>query len=127
MERSIPFRSKNDLQDRTAVLSTCLEALALEDQDDFANTKSILDARFEPISADEVAEQQQQPPQDSRRALAKLLKKFDKVFDGVLRKNSLRQFNLERGRRQAHALRPSAVPHNNLETFKKALEHLVHS
>ena len=88
-------------------------------------TSSILDAKYEAVDTTEVAEQQKHLSQAQRDDLAALLRRFPRLFDGILRSNPHRKVHLELipNARPVHQ-RPYSVPTANLEAFKNELEHL---
>ena len=86
----------------------------------------ILDAKYERVDTDTVAEQQHHLTRSQRRDLAKLLKKFPKLFSGDLGVYPHKKMHLELQDNvtPVHA-KPYPVPHIHYDTFKKEVFHLV--
>ena len=116
MDHSIPFRPKNALEDPYTLYNECLDALAAE----------ILEAKYEKVDSEEVAELQKHLLPHRRKELGALLKCFNKLFDGTLGCYPHCKMHIELidGARPVH-MRPYAVPYHNRELFQKELLHLV--
>ena len=102
----------------------CFETLAA-DGDGIEPTSSILDAKYEVVDTTDVAAQQKHLSQAQHDDLAALLRKFPRLFDGILRSYLHRKVHLELipNARPVHQ-RPYPVPMANLEAFKNEQEHL---
>jgi hypothetical protein len=87
---------------------------------------AILDAKYEQIDTNHLAEQQLHLNRSQRRDLDNLLKKFTKLFDGTLGVYPHKKMHLEliQNAQPVHQ-RPYAVPVSHHDTFRKELAHLV--
>ena len=99
-----------------------MDDLEYEDSDE----AFILDAKYEGVSAREVADKQQHLLEDEKEKLVQVLEKYPVLFDGKLGHypHSQVHLELEPNSIPVHS-RPYAVPKAHEEVFKKELEHLV--
>jgi hypothetical protein len=89
-------------------------------------TNTILDAKYDAVSIDQVVKEQSHLNAEQQKDLKELLNKYKKLFDGTLGVYPHKKFHIEiePDAKPKHS-RPYAVPHIHLETFKKELQHLV--
>ncbi len=94
------------------------------DPDCFAT--AILDAKYEKVSVDDVVEQFTHLNKSQRDDIRTVLKRFTKLFDGMLGVYPHRKFHIDvmPGAKPKH-VRPYAIARIHLELFKKELNHLV--
>ena len=100
------------------------ECAELEDKLD-AFSSTILDAKYESHTPDEVADKQVHLTPAQRSDIKRLVTKYNKLFSGELRKYPHRTFSLEIDpQAQPIHARPFTVPRAHEDVFKKELEHL---
>ena len=89
-------------------------------------TAQILDAKYEKVNTDQLAEKQIHLTPRQRLALKHLFRKYDKLFDGTLGVYSKHKISLEvdPNATPIHA-RPYSVARAHEDTFKRELQHLV--
>jgi hypothetical protein len=87
---------------------------------------AILDAKYEQVNVDDVVEQLTHLSESQRDDIRAALKKFTKLFDGMLGVYPHRKFHIDvmPGAKPKH-VRPYAIARIHLEPFKKELDHLV--
>ena len=115
----------------TSIHARTIEAFAYGDEDDdpkglgYKSTQ-IMEAKYEAIDTDELAQSQIQLTPKQRTELARLFHKFPKLFDGELCTYPHRQYHLELqdGTKPVHS-RPYGVPFMQRDAFKHELDHLV--
>ena len=128
----LAFQPRDTFQGSPASLhARTLEAFAYGDEDDdpeglgYKSTQ-IMEAKYEAIDTEELAQAQTQLTPKKRTELARLFRKFPKLFDGKLCKYPHRQYHLDLqdGAKPVHS-RPYGLPFMQQEAFKRELDHLV--
>ena len=86
----------------------------------------IMEAKYEAIDTDELAQAQKQLTPTQRTDLARLFRKFPQLFDGELRTYPHCQYHLDLqvGSKPVHS-HPYGVPFMQCDAFKHMLDHLV--
>ena len=107
--------------------------MQIEDKDIFGEdwlesymTNTILDAKYNAVSIDQVVKEQTHLSAEQQKDLKELLNKYKKLFDGTLGVYPHKEFHIEimPDAVPKHS-RPYAVLHMHLKTFKKELQHLL--
>ena len=131
-DATLAFQPRDTFQGSQASLhARTLEAFAYGDDDDdpeglgYKSTQ-IMEAKYEAIDTEKLAQAQTQLTPKQRTELARLFRKFPKLFDGELRTYPHRQYHLDLqdGAKPVHS-RPYGVPFTQREAFKCELDHLV--
>ena len=131
-EATMAFQPRDTYKEPQANLHACLiEAFAYGDEEDdpeglgYKSTQ-IMEAKYEAIDTDELAQAQKQLTPQQRTELAHLFRKFPQLFDGELRTYPHRQYylDLQDGAKLVHS-RPYGVLFMQRDAFKRELDHLV--
>ena len=85
-----------------------------------------MEAKYEAIDTDELAQTQKQLTPQQRTELAHLFRKFPQLFDGELHTYLHHQYHLDLqdGAKPVHS-RPYGVPFTQRDAFKRGLDHLI--
>ena len=131
-ENVVPMRNTYEISDKDYLSLT--DAIEIQHEENYFGSdwmdcylaSPLLDAKYEKINTDDVAEQQTQLTSIQRKQLADLLAKHRKLFDGTLGVYPHKKFHIdiEKDAKPVHA-RAYSVPKIHLEVFKKELQHLV--
>ena len=91
-----------------------------------ARISKILDAKYKKANLEEIATKANHLSKNEKKLLLKLLKKYEKIFDGTLGewKTEPVEFELKEGAKP-HSQRFYPMPHIYKETFKKEIKRLV--
>ena len=131
-DATLAFQPRDTFQGSQASLhARTLDAFAYGDDDDdpeglgYKSTQ-IMEAKYEAIDTEELAQVQTQLTPKQRTELARLFRKFPKLFDGELRTYPHRKYHLDLqdGAKPVHS-RPYGVPFMQREAFKRELDHLI--
>ena len=124
-------KSKDDLLPVDILLQEYLDDMEDDDEDDDDSTSDdlyaeMMDSKYEGTTPAEVAQSCKHLTQEQRDDLEKLLSKFDKLFDGKLRKFTDEKIHLEVDPNvPSHRSRPYTVPFSQRELFRRELNRLV--
>ena len=131
-EATLAFQPRDTYKEPHAnIHAHLIEAFAYGDEEDdpkglgYKSTQ-IMEAKYEAIDTDELAQAQKQLTPTQRTELACLFRKFPQLFDGELRTYLHRQYHLDLqvGAKPVHS-RPYGVPFTQRDAFKRELDHLV--
>ena len=131
-EATLAFQPRDTYKEPHANLhARLIEAFAYGDEEDdpeglgYKSTQ-IMEAKYEAINTDELAQAQKQLTPTQRTELARLFRKFPQLFDGELRTYLHRQYHLDLqdGAKPVHS-RPYGVLLTQRDAFKRELDHLV--
>ena len=131
-EATLAFQPRDTYKERHANLHTRLiKAFAYVDEKDDPEgfgykLTQIMEAKYEAIDTDELAQAQKQLTPQQRTELALLFRKFLQLFDGELRTYLHRQYHLDLqdGAKPVHSC-PYGVLFTQRDAFKRELDHLV--
>ena len=131
-EATIAFQPRDTYKEPQANLhARLIEAFAYGDEEDdpeglgYKSTQ-IMEAKYEAIDTDELAQAQKQITPTQRTELAHLFRKFPQLFDGELHTYPHHQYHLDLqdGAKPVHS-HPYGVPFTQRDAFKRELDHLV--
>ena len=131
-EATMAFQPRDTYKEPQANLhARLIEAFAYGNEEDdpeglgYKSTQ-IMEAKYDAIDTDELAQAQKQLTPTQRTELAQLFRKFPQLFDGELRTYPHRQYHLDLqdGAKPVHS-RPYGVPFTQRDAFKRELDHLV--
>ena len=135
MEKSVPMKEPRFWESAENVYFALSDGSDEEDDDDdfydeceaydmYLNT--IKDAKYEKVTPEMVAEQQEHLSKDQQKDLCRVLSKYPELFDGGLGKYPHKQVHLEVDEKvkPTHS-KPYPVAKAHEEVFKKELQHLV--
>ena len=131
-EATMAFQPRDTYKEPQANLhARLIEAFPYGDEEDdpeglsYKSTQ-IMEAKYEAIDTDELAQAQKQLTPTQRTELAHLFRKFPQLFDGELRTYPHHQYHLDLqdGTKPVHS-RPYRVPFTQRDAFKRELDHLV--
>ena len=116
-DSSQPYHSRDAYSSKQELLLNTIECLA---------TTEILEAKYEKVDTDEVAEQQTHLTRAQRRNLAAIFRKYTRLFDGTLGVYPHKKMHLVLiDNVEPIQRRPYPVPHAHRKIFKDKLDHLV--
>ena len=129
LDNSVPYKPRTYFSDDQQMYIDFLDSLSPNDNNDLdneINATQILEAKYQKVDVQEVAQKQTHLTQSQREDLAALLSKYTKLFNGELGLYPHRKLHLDLvdDAKPVHK-RPYPVAHSNLEIFKNELEHLV--
>ena len=131
-EATMAFQPRDTYKEPQANLhARLIEAFAYGDEEDdpeglgYKSTQ-IMEAKYDAIDTDELAQAQKQLTPTQQTELAHLFRKFPQLFDGELRTYPHRQYHLDLqdSAKPVHS-RPYGVPFTQRDAFKRELDHLV--
>ena len=131
-EATLAFQPRDTYKEPHANIHACLiEAFAYGDEEDdpeglgYKSTQ-IMEAKYEAIDTDELAQAQKQLTPTQRTDLACLFRKFPQLFDSELHMYPHRQYHLDLqvSTKPVHS-HPYGVPFTQRDAFKCELDHLV--
>ena len=131
-EATLAFQPRDTYKEtHTNIHARLIEAFAYGDKEDdpeglgYKSTQ-IMEAKYEAINTDELAQAQKQLTPTQQTDLACLFRKFPQLFDGKLCTYLHRQYHLDLqvGTKPIHS-RPYGVPFTQRDAFKRKLDHLV--
>ena len=131
-EATLAFQPRDTYKEPHAnIHARLIEAFAYGDEEDdpkglgYKSTQ-IMEAKYEAIDTDELAQAQEQLTPKQRTELAHLFRKFPQLFDGELYTYPHRQYHLDLqdGAKPVHSC-PYGVPFTQRDAFKRVLDHLV--
>ena len=131
-EATLAFQPRDTYKEKHMNIHACLnEAFAYGDEEDDPEglgykLTQIMEAKYEAIDTDELAQSQKQLMPTQQTDLARLFRKFPQLFDGELRMYPHCQYHLDLqvSTKPVHS-HPYGVPFTQRDAFKCELDHLV--
>lgn len=124
-----PKQEDDELLAVDVLLHEYLDEQEVNDEDSLSSDEAyadILESRYDGATPEEIAASCTHLTQSQRDDLAKLFSKFEKLFDGKLRKFTDEQIHLDVDPTvPPKRSRPYTVPHSQKELFRKELNRLV--